>query len=60
MTYRLLLVAFSICSSRAVLAPEDHQDIIVTPEREDVVRDRQYNQSMRRNWLSQWIEAVRM
>lgn len=27
--YRLLLVAFSICSSRAVLAEEDHQLIIV-------------------------------
>lgn len=27
-TYRLLLVAFSICSSRAVLAPDDHQLII--------------------------------
>jgi len=24
-TYRLLLVAFSICSSRALLAPDDHQ-----------------------------------
>lgn len=29
-TYKLLLVAFSICSSRAVLAPEDHQLIILT------------------------------
>jgi hypothetical protein len=29
--YKLLLVAFSICSSRAVLAPEDHQVIILTP-----------------------------
>lgn len=28
-TYRLLLVAFSICSSRAVLAPDDHQLIIL-------------------------------
>ena len=28
-TYRLLLVAFSICSSRAVLAPDDHQLIMV-------------------------------
>lgn len=27
--YRLLLVAFSICSSRALLAPEDHQVIIL-------------------------------
>jgi len=27
-TYKLLLVAFSICSSRAVLAEEDHQLII--------------------------------
>ena len=27
--YKLLLVAFSTCSSRAVLAPEDHQLIIV-------------------------------
>lgn len=31
-TYRLLLVAFSICSSRAVFAPEDHQLIILTTE----------------------------
>lgn len=29
-SYRLLLVAFSICSSRALLAPEDHQPIILT------------------------------
>lgn len=28
-TYRLLLVAFSICSSRAVLAEDDHQLIIL-------------------------------
>ena len=28
-TYRLLLVAFSICSSKAVLAEEDHQLIIL-------------------------------
>lgn len=28
MTHRLLLVAFSISSSKAALAPEDHQDII--------------------------------
>ena len=28
-SYRLLLVAFSICSSRAPLAPEDHQPIIL-------------------------------
>ncbi len=28
-SYKLLLVAFSICSSRAVLAPEDHQPIMV-------------------------------
>ena len=28
-TYRLLLVAFSICSSRALLAPDDHQLIIL-------------------------------
>jgi hypothetical protein len=27
--YRLLLVAFSICSSRALLAPDDHQPIIL-------------------------------
>lgn len=30
---RLLLVAFSICSSRAVLAPEDHQPIILPNQR---------------------------
>ena len=29
MAYRLLLVAFSICSSRAVLAEDDHQLIIL-------------------------------
>lgn len=28
-TYKLLLVAFSICSSRAVLAEDDHQLIIL-------------------------------
>lgn len=27
--YKLLLVAFSICSSKAVLAPEDHHPIIL-------------------------------
>lgn len=30
--YKLLLVAFSICSSRAVFAPEDHQLIILTAQ----------------------------
>jgi hypothetical protein len=29
MSSKLLLVAFSICSSRAVLAPEDHHPIIL-------------------------------
>lgn len=37
-TYKLLLVAFSICSSRAVLAEEDHQDIILKTSRRAVGR----------------------
>lgn len=57
MTYRLLLVAFSICSSRAVLAPEDHQDIIVTPKRENAVCMGLRHRLMRGDCASQWTEV---